>query len=72
MVDQRMVSLFLVLFTTYIYNYIHIYSLATILKFLKSEADIVEVTVMEVYREPTPCIIFNIVYNLLNNGCCNN
>ena len=41
-------------------------------QFLKSEADIVEVTVMEVYREPTPCIILNIVYNLLNNGCCNN
>ena len=31
MVDLRIVSLFFVLFTTDIYNYIHIYSLATIL-----------------------------------------
>ena len=42
---------------------------------MKSEADIIEVTVVEVFREEksctgsksTPCIIFNIVYNLLNN-----
>ena len=49
MVDQRMVSLFCVLFTTYIYNYIHIYSLATILLAVPvPEADIVEVTVRRV------------------------